>query len=311
MSELIFLRPLWLLALLPVAGLALWLWRHPPHGAWGQVIAPDMMALLQRRGWLRAGSGGAVRIWLPLAAALLSLALSGPAVPRAGQAEYRRLDPLLLLLDLSPSVVAEPQALAALQTAALRLLQNAGGRPVGLMGWAADAYLISPPTSDAQSLEGTLAVLAPGTMPVVGSRPDIALAMARDLFSGPESGAGPGIGGADLVVISDGAGIRERAVEQAGRLFGEGARVWAVALPVAAPGAPGPDPSALASLARAGGGAGYPEAEVAALSTAIASAARIRLARDPQSGAALQDFGPWILALAMVCLLPLFRRRGE
>lgn len=311
MSELIFLRPLWLLALLPVAGLAVWLLRHPPHGAWGQVIAPEMMALLQRRGWLRAGRAGAVRIWLPLAAALLALALSGPAVPRAGQAEYRRLDPLLLLLDLSPSVVAEPQALAALQTAALRLLQNAGGRPVGLMGWAADAYLISPPTSDAQSLEGTLAVLAPGTMPVVGSRPDIALAMARDLFSGPENGNGPGIGGADLVVISDGTGIRERAVEQAGRLLGDGARVWAVALPVAAPGAPGPDPSALQTLAQAGGGAAYPEAEVAALSSAIASAARIRLARDPQSGAALQDFGPWILALAMLCLLPLFRRRGE
>src|SRR5690606_10212664 len=138
--------------------------------------------ILERRGWMRSGASSRLRVWLPLAAGLLALALSGPAVPRAGQAEYRGLDPLRILMDLSPSVVASPVGLAGLQTAALRLLRAAEGRPVGLMAWAADAYLISPPTTDAESLEGTIAVLSPATMPVVGSRPDIALSMARDLF---------------------------------------------------------------------------------------------------------------------------------
>lgn len=311
MSAFLFLRPWWLLALLPLAGLAVWLWRHPPHGAWGQVIAPEMLALLQRHGWLHSnGTAGQMRIWLPLAGAFLVLALAGPSIPRAGQAEYRRLDPLLLLLDLSPSVVASPTALAGLQTASMRLLQSAEGRPVGLMAWAADAYLISPPTSDAESLEGTIAMLSPATMPVVGSRPDIALSMARDLFAAPADAEGPGIGGADIVVISDGAGIRERAIEEARRLANDGARVWAVSLPASAEGAPPPDPKALGDLARAGGGAGFDEGEVPGLISAIAAAARIRLARDPQSGAALQDLGPWLLALAMLCLTPLYRRRG-
>ncbi|WP_158617323.1 vWA domain-containing protein [Falsigemmobacter faecalis] len=309
MSELIFLRPWWLLALLPLAALAFRLWRDPPHGDWGRVIAPEMLALLQRYGWLRTGAAGRLRIWLPLSGALLVLALSGPAVPRAGQAEYRRLDPLLLLLDLSPSVVASPVALAGLQTAAMRLLQSAEGRPVGLMGWAADAYLISPPTSDAESLEGTIAVLSQDTMPVAGSRPDIALSMARDLFADPEEGGGPGIGGADLVVISDGAGIRELAVEEARRLASDGARVWGLALPASAEGAPPPEPGSLRTLAQAGGGQAFDEAQTPDLARAIASAARIRLARDPQSAAALQDFGPWILGLALLALLPLFRRR--
>lgn len=309
MSELIFLRPLWLLALLPLAALAWRLWRSPPHGAWARVIAPEMLELLQRYGWLRGGSAGRLRLWLPLSGALLVLALSGPAVPRAGQAEYRRLDPLLLLLDLSPSVVASPVALAGLQTASIRLLQAAEGRPVGLMGWAADAYLISPPTSDAESLEGTVAVLSQGTMPVAGSRPDIALSMARDLFTDPEERGGPGIGGADLVMITDGAGIGERAVEEARRLASDGARVWGVGLPASAEGAPPPDAEALSRLARAGSGQAFTEADTPELAQAIAAAARIRLARDPQSAAALQDFGPFILGLAMLALLPLYRRR--
>ncbi|MFC0278332.1 VWA domain-containing protein [Falsigemmobacter intermedius] len=309
MTELIFLRPWWLAALLPLAALAWRLWRQSPHGGWARVISPQMLVLLQRDGWLRPGEAGRLRLWLPLAGALLIVALSGPAVPRAGQAEYRRLDPLLLLLDLSPSVVASPVALAGLQTAAMRLLQSAEGRPVGVMGWAADAYLISSPTSDAESLEGTIAVLSQQTMPVAGSRPDIALSMARDLFAGPETGEGPGIGGADLVVITDGAGIGERASEEARRLASDGARVWGLALPASAEGAPAPQPEALRSLARAGGGEMFPEAATPELVQAIASAARLRLARDPQSAAALQDFGPWLLALAMIALLPLFRRR--
>lgn len=306
MSGLILLRPWWLLALIPLGVLALWAWRRPAFGGWGQVVSPQMQPILQRLGWMQAGGSPWVRLSPPLSGLLLTLALSGPAIPQGGQAEYRRLDPLLLLLDLSPSVVASPVALAGLQSASIRLLQGAQGRPVGLMGWAADAYLISAPTTDAASLEGTIAVLSQETSPVVGSRPDIALSMARDLFADRE---GPGLGGADLVVISDGAGIGPRALEEARRLASDGARVWGVALAASAEGAPAPDPAALDALAQAGGGRTFAEAQTPQMVEALRAAARIRLARDPQSGVALQDYGPWLLALALLVLLPLYRRR--
>ena len=308
MSDLVFLRPLWLLALLPLGLLLAFGRRRGGLGAWSSVISPEMAVVLQRLGWLQIGAGRTLRLWLGATALLLILALSGPALPRGGQGEYRRLDPLLLALDLSPSVVASPVALAGLKASALHLLRSAEGRPVGLMAYAADAYLISPPTSDAQSLEGTIAVLAPETLPVVGSRPDIALSMARELF-GLTSGEGPGLGGADLVVISDGAGLGARALEEARRLASAGARVWALALSEAAEAAPPPDHAAMQALGNAGAGGQFTEAEVAALAQEIKAKARIRLARDPQSAAQLQDFGPWLLLLAALAALPLYRRR--
>lgn len=309
MIEMILLRPYWLLALIPLGGLALWFWKSRPEGPWAKLISPQMLATLAEIGWLRQGEGRASRLWLPLAGLSLIMGLVGPATPRQGMAEYRRLDPLLLVLDLSPSVVASKQGLAALQTSAMRFLNAAEGRPVGVMAYAADAYLLSAPTTDSMSLEGTIAVLSDQTMPVAGSRPDIALSMARDLFAVKEDG-GPGIGGADIVVISDGVGAKERAIEEARRLQDEGARIWAVQVPTVAEGAPPAQPQALADLAKAGGGEAYPEAEVPALIQEINSKARIRLARDPQSGEAMQDFGPWLLALAMALLLPLYRRRN-
>jgi len=308
MDTLIWLRPWWLLGLVPLLGLAVLSWRRPAFGPWGRLIGPEMLAILARLGWARGGGRDLARLWLPLAGLALVLALAGPAIPREGREAHRRLDPMLLLLDLSPSIVASPGALTELRSAALRLLQGNEGRPVGLLVWAADAYLVSSPTTDAAGLEGTLAVLGADTMPVAGSRPDMALTMARDLFTG--SGRGPGLGGADLVVISDGAGIGPRAEEEARRLASDGARIWGLAIDLAAPGAPAPDPAALQRLALAGGGISLTAPEAQDLGARIAAAAQARLVRDPASGIALHDFGPWLLALAMICLLPLWRREG-
>lgn len=240
LPALILLRPWWLLVLPLTLLAAIWMRRRRLAGAWAGVIEPALMPALRRLGLLSDGRRDPAVVLPFAAAALLALALSGPAMPRQGAVEYRALDPLVLALDLSPSVVADPRALADAQASAATLLQLANGRPVGMMVYAADAYLASAPTSDADNLSGLIAVLARDTMPVAGSRPDIALSMARDLFGGRN---GPGIGGADLVLISDGGGTGPRAVEEAARLATDGARVWALTLPHAAEGAPPPTPT--------------------------------------------------------------------
>ena len=307
LPALILLRPWWLLVLPLTLLAAIWMRRRRLAGAWAGVIEPALMPALRRLGLLSDGRRDPAVVLPFAAAALLALALSGPAMPRQGAVEYRALDPLVLALDLSPSVVADPRALADAQASAATLLQLANGRPVGMMVYAADAYLASAPTSDADNLSGLIAVLARDTMPVAGSRPDIALSMARDLFGGRN---GPGIGGADLVLISDGGGTGPRAVEEAARLATDGARVWALTLPHAAEGAPPPNPAALAQLARAGGGDAFAMSEAPALMDRIAASRTIRLAREDIAGQGFRDFGPFLLPLAMLAMLPLFRRRG-
>lgn len=304
MSGFLLLRPFWLLALIPVAAVLIWRLRCRASGDWARIADPALLPLLVKLGFLTESRGGRRRAVLPfLAAGILALALSGPALLRPGAVSLRALDPMILLLDLSPSVVGDEKVLADLQAAAAILLAQAEGRPVGVALYAADAYLASAPTSDAASLQGLIAVLSRETMPVAGSRPDMALTMAREFFGG-----GTGIGGADFVLISDGGGATPRAAEEAARLAHDGARVWALALTRGAPGAPAPDPAALGEIARRGGGALLDAEAAADLPRRIASLRKARLARDESLDSALRDYGLWLLPLAMLAILPRFRR---
>lgn len=306
MSGLTLLRPWWLLALLPAAAMALWLWRRRVAGEWAGVIDPALLPALRRLGHLSAAGADHAPLLACAAAALTAVGLAGPAAPRAGAEVFERLDPIVLVLDLSPSVAAGP-ALADLQAAAAQVLQSAGGRPVGIMVYAADGYVASAPTADPASLEGVVAVLSAETMPVAGSRPDIALAEARDLFAG--DGGGPADpGGVDFIVISDGGGA-DRALDEARRLAGDGARVSTLALAAAAPGAPPPDPEALAELARLGGGAAAPARAPRPVLERIEAARVARMARSPEAARVFRDLGPWFLAAAGLPVLALFRRR--
>ena len=85
MSGLVLLRPWWLLALVPVAALALWLWRHRAAGEWAAVIDPPLLAAMRRLGHLHAGAPDAAPFLACAASALLALALAGPADPARGR----------------------------------------------------------------------------------------------------------------------------------------------------------------------------------------------------------------------------------
>ena len=307
MSDLILLRPWWLILLPVLLVMGYWVRHRRLTGGWASIIAPDLLPSLRRLGLLVEG-GGHAHTLLPFAiSGVIVLALAGPAMQRPGSVQMRELDPMILLLDLSPSVVVDPQVLASLQSTAAELLSLAGSRPVGMMVYAADGYLASAPTTDAMSLQGLIAVLDRDTVPVAGSRPDIALSMARDLFSSAQNATG--IGGADLVLISDGGGAGPLAIEEAARLASDGARVWALFLDRNAQGAPTPSRTALQDLTSAGGGATLSASQAPDLIQQIGAARTARFARDRLPGQALIDLGPWLLPAAMLLLFPLFRRR--
>lgn len=300
---LVLLRPAWLLALIPLAALAIIVWRRRTAGGWEAIVAPELMAFLRARGDVGA-PGQRWPLLIPLVlAALIALCLSGPARLRPHGAAFGRLDPLVIMIDLSPSVT-ETANLGDAQVAAAYLLAHGGGRPVGLILYASDAYLASAPTSDPETLQGLIAVLDNEIMPVAGSRPGIALSEAADLFA--RAGM-PGIGGTDIVMISDGGGAGVEAEEQAARLADRGARVWALTLDRGSPEAPPADPDGLAAVARAGGGEARPARDPEPLVAAIAAARTRQLARAAEAPEVFDDLGRWFLLLAAPFALLLFR----
>lgn len=323
---LILLRPLWLLALLPVAALAFWVWRRPSTGEWSAIIAAPLLERMREMGFVATGLRRGAVLLPFLAAAVVVVALSGPARMRQGGGGFDQIDPLILMLDLSPSVTLTAR-LADAQAAAALVLQEAGGRPVGLMVFAADAYVASAPTADAATLQSLIAVLDQRTMPVVGSRPDIAIGAARDLFtrsgarSSPLAPFGPtdaaaGIAGADLILISDGGGVSPRAMQEAERLRNEGARLWALGLTgegalTTGSGEPAPaaDTDALTRLAAIGGGSYAPARLPRPLLDQIARARTEQLAQSRYAALVFDDLGRWLLLLALAPALLLFRRR--
>ncbi|WP_010394726.1 VWA domain-containing protein [Paracoccus sp. TRP] len=286
----ILLRPLWLLALAALVLLALAIWRRGPDaGGWQAVLPPHMRRGMAALGQLGAGTDRAR--YLPLAgAAALVLGLAGPAVQRAKAPVFAQSDAVVIALDMSSSVADGP-GLKDAQAAAAGLLAQLAGRPVGLILYAGEAYLIAAPTQDPATLETQIAVLDAETMPDEGSHPAAALAMAGQLLRGLRR--------ADLVLISDGGGIDQAAQAEAARLQSGGVRISALTVA----GNPPSDPEALRTIAN-GPVARFDDPYRVARSLASSGLDRDPALRSQQ----YYDLGPWLALLALLSLLLRFRR---
>jgi len=227
-----------------------------------------------------------------LAAGLVGIALAGPAVPRSDAPLLVESGAILIALDLSPSV-AEGRALADAKAAAASVLAAGGGRPVGLLLYAGEAYEVAAPTADPAVLQSDVAVLGPDTMPGEGSRPAAGLALAREMLAGERD--------ADVVLVTDGGGVDTAALAEAGRLTAAGVRLFVLTLD--GEGSVG-DISALTPLATAVAPARAADPVLARLGAGGG------LDRDPALTALrFRDLGPFVAGLAAFPLLLLFARR--
>ncbi len=303
LAGLTLLRPWWLLALPVVVGLALYAVRRAaPLGDWGRAIDPALMAYLTRSGAVLGGRRGA-NLAAGLCAAGLVLALSGPAVERRDAGTFRNLDETVLVVDLSRSV-AEGGNLQGVREAAAAVAEAAGTRPVALVVYAGDAYLAVSPTTDRDSLGTTLFALAADTVPDRGSHPERGLALAGRTL------AEAGVIAADVVLVSDGDGIGEAALREAAAIRARGWRVVTLFVPATKPlpGVPAPDPTALARLSAAGGGVSADIADPGPVLEAVGAPTAQHLAAGGYGVVAFADLGRWLLLLAALPALLLFRR---
>lgn len=178
------MRPEWLWALLPAAILAAGLWqlRHR-SGNWSSVIAPELLPYLvgKAAGQKKRNLAPAILcLWI-----LASFAAAGPSFNKIPQPVHQKQDALVLVLDLSYSMTATDLAPSRIDRARQKLLELLEQRKegqTGLIAFAGDAHIVTPLTDDTPTIANLLPALHPRIMPVPGSDPAAALALASELL---------------------------------------------------------------------------------------------------------------------------------
>jgi len=293
------LRPLWLLAL-PALALALHFTRRRDGlGDWPRAVDAPLLAVLLRRQPQADARGGDAAWW---SAALLALALSGPAMKSGDAVQFRNLDAVVVLLDASRDEML-PQAVSAAQA----VLAGAAARQTGLALYAGDAYLASPLTDDIAAVGALLFAVDGRTIPESGARPDRALALARRVLRDSGSLAG------DVVLIGDGAGVDVRARTLAAALAASGHAVHTLFVSAQGAAAPGAAErrDALARVASAGRGLASDAAQAGDIAEAIAARRVAHVEHSARRAIEWRDRGRWLLLLAAAPLLFLLRGRAS
>lgn len=204
------LRPLWLVALLPVATIfALLQWRRSARAQWGNVIAPHLLDHLI----IQPGRGRSVDPLYLVATGMMFgiIALSGPTWRRELPPFVEDKAPLMIAVSVASSMNQPDVAPSRLERAKQKirdLLAMRAGARTGLVAYAGTAHLVMPLTEDRSVIEPFLTALSPAMMPSDGSNVVGAIALAAvALDAEPVAGT--------ILVVGDNAPEDEAAVRRA------------------------------------------------------------------------------------------------
>ena len=198
-----FLRPWWFAGLLPVAAVvAFYSWRKRSAGSWENIINPELLPFLMQGSESKKVLNST---WLlsivVLAWIICCLSLAGPTWQQLPQPVHKQDAALVVVLDLSPSMLAEdisPNRLVRARYKLIDILTRRTEGVAGLIVYGGDAHTVSPLTEDSNTIVSIVPVLAPSLLPEYGSNVEEALASAVDLaITG-------GYQQADILLISDG-----------------------------------------------------------------------------------------------------------
>lgn len=202
MADFHLLRPLWLLLLLAVPVLYFALKRKGTgNSGWSGLIPEPLLSPITRRYGGTSTKTGSRLLPAISAVTILAIALAGPAWREAPTPLKKPGDSLVIVLDLSLSMLAtdmEPDRLTRAKRKIRDILAVREGSLNGLVVYSGDAHVVTPLTDDSNTLTGMLNVLDPVIMPAQGNRSDLAITKAKTLL---EQGA-PGKG--RILLITDG-----------------------------------------------------------------------------------------------------------
>ncbi|MCK5893960.1 MAG: VWA domain-containing protein [Endozoicomonadaceae bacterium] len=184
LSQFHFIRPFWLLLLIPASITGYLLWRHQAGSDnWQKVIPAELLRHLIHR------DTAATRRW-PLIALLItwliaSVALAGPAWRQIATPVEKSLAPLVLVVDLSRSMLTSditPDRLTRTRHKLLDILKQRHEGLTSLVVYAGEAYTVAPLTDDNATLANLVNALAPHIIPIPGSNPASGIRQAIELL---------------------------------------------------------------------------------------------------------------------------------
>ena len=331
MANFHFLRPTWLLAFLPLLMLLWFMWRRRANSrSWQSVVDPRLLPHLLIG---QDGKQGSASLFLLAIGGILAItALAGPAWRKLEQPVFRQQSALVVALDLSRSMDAGDIKPSRLQRAELKLRDILAQQKEGdaaLIVYAATPFVVTPLTSDANTIASQVGSMTSDLMPAQGARPDLAIGLAQKLLN--QAGAVHG----GVLLISDGIGdAKSGELDDAIKKLIDGGHKLSILGVGTSEGAPVPasdggfvksadgaillpklDDASLAKLAQQGGGAyrrlTNDDSDFLALLAPFTQALEQHQGKEVDGLSADQwhDEGPWLL-LPLMLLATLCFRRG-
>lgn len=221
-----FIRPLWLLLIIPLIFIIIWLWRKVPtdHNSWQKVIDAHLLPHLL----INVGqSQKSVALILLATAWLLTVfALAGPTWSSSLQSVYRSQEALILVLDISKTMDATDIKPSRLERAKYKILDILKRRQEGqtaLIVFAARPHTMSPLTDDNATIAHIVHSLDTDLIPVQDKQTGLALAQAKQLLTTAKVGG-------EVLLITDELGYKEQSLVQASELKAQGYPVSVLAI---------------------------------------------------------------------------------
>lgn len=185
-------RPWWLL-LLPLLFWLIWqLWhRQKRAGRWQMLLPVAFHSVLLSGG--RGRDSKKPWIVLGLAWLLALLALLGPGWQRVEQLSQKPADPLVVLLELTPEMLATdspPTRLEQARRKLLDLLQARSDSQTAIIVYSGSAHTLVPLSDDLITIRNLLDAVKPSIMPQAGHRADLAVHKALTLLKQGALGRG-------------------------------------------------------------------------------------------------------------------------
>jgi len=210
-----FIRPLWLLALAPVA--LLW-WRIRRSAQRGMelpaVIAPHLAAALT------VGSAQGSRLkpidGVALVLAFLVIGAAGPTWSRVPNPLVSDTAPLAIVLKVAASMNATdvpPSRLERAKHKVLDLIAARAGARTALIAYAGTAHQVVPPTEDPEVIKPFLEGLEPRVMPSDGEAARSALLLAQEVLN-EQDAPGAILFLLDRITDADGTAFAKHAAEE-------------------------------------------------------------------------------------------------
>ncbi|PKH57421.1 hypothetical protein CXF83_16975 [Shewanella sp. Choline-02u-19] len=199
LSSFQFAEPLWLWLFLPIGLLMYGLWRNrkmAQEQAGEGVIAAHLAKVFSMQNSHRA-TKAPIGLTL-LTASFIIFALAGPSWLKASDDDIKA--PLIIALDLSPSMLKSEGSISHLERAKLlvsKLLMQGSSRPISLVAFAGSSHQVLPPSDQFALLTLYLGYMSPQVMPVEGDDIDSLIAVIAAIPDAQEFGF-------DLLVLSDG-----------------------------------------------------------------------------------------------------------